>query len=124
MRSIASPSAATSRGGTMYPLEGGIGFVELLKESAKTARGKRPEVSLVAYFLRPDATSTFSPPTDAKIDLDNDGSSISLSPQPGKQEARSTGRLASAQGPYGDEIQGRLTATLDGRPITVKIAIR
>ena len=126
---VEDPPVPGPHGAVAVPLPPGRGYAEVTVERAKAARGQTPAVEFVVYFLQSDAKAPLAPlPTDvvAKLLLpEGEPVTVPLSPHPRPREPAGAGRYASAPGPFDfDELQGELTATLDGQPVTVPFSFR
>lgn len=116
---------AVSSGGTKIGPHGGVarpigaGYAEVLIDKDFKKKGAKPRI--VVYFLGPDAkTALASAPTDV---------SVKAVPPVGEPSTA----LLSAEGdrfvsPFGDydhdELQGVVSATVGGQPLTVNFAFR
>lgn len=121
---------AVTRGphdGSTIRLPGEKGFVELVNEPEVDARQRGAATSVVAYFLQADGKSPLSPaPTDVKFEVGSEakkaGQSVSLAAEPKSGDPAGAARFASRPGPFSlDSLRGRLTATLDGQPVSVEL---
>jgi hypothetical protein len=119
------PVAKSAHGGTMVPLPGDQGFVEVLVDTAVAGKaGRKAQVKprFIAYFTQPDGTTEMSPgPTDVKIKIGmgEDGRVVDLSAEP-----KEAGKYASAVGDYPEGFAGQLKATLNGQPVEVPVRVR
>jgi hypothetical protein len=122
---------AAPHGGFLVDLPDGKGYVELISEVVGSKPGKKSDQSVIAvYFISPDGKSAISPaPSDVSFKLSINGAenSVSLQPLPkDKADPIDAGRFASAPGNYSarSEVQGELTATLDGAAVALPIQSR
>jgi hypothetical protein len=107
-------------GGTAFPLPGGKGFVEVLRQESPDQPGL---TQLVIYFLDAECKPIRSPATAASFQPRGRGAApVALKPT-GDAEPKAGG-LASA--PFRDpgEIVGVLSATIEGAPAAVAINLR
>jgi hypothetical protein len=112
---------APPHGGTAFPLPEGVGFIEALRQDAQDRPGR---TQLVIYFLDAQHKPITPSPVDASFKpRTRGGSPVALKPT-GDADASRTGGLASD--PFDDpgEIVGEISATLDGKPVTVAISVR
>jgi hypothetical protein len=108
-------------GGTTFPLPDGKGFVEALRQDAPDHVG---QTRLVIYFLDMECKPLRSAPTAASFRPRGRGAAtIALKPIPDAGPSKA-GALAST--PFEDpgDIAGMLSATIDGKPVSIAISIR
>jgi hypothetical protein len=109
-------------GGTAFPLPGGKGFVEVLRQDASSQAGL---TQLVIYFLDADckplrtgATSVSFKPRGGR-----GAATVALLPT-GNADSPNAGGLASPPFPDPGEIVGVLSAKIESKPVSVDINIR
>jgi len=107
-------------GGTLIDLPEGKGFVEVLRRDAP---GKPGGSRVVLVFLDAVRRPMVAPPASATLKLRTDaGKSIDLKPtDPADPDGPAA--LASPPLPAG-EIEGQVTATVDGKPAVLTINVR
>ena len=108
-------------GGTPFPLPGGKGFVEVLRQDAPDQPGL---TQLVIYFLDAECKPLPSASTTASFQPRGRGAApVALKPV-GDADPTKAGGLASA--PFRDpgEVVGVISATIDSKPVSVAISIR
>jgi hypothetical protein len=108
-------------GGTAFALPEAKGFVEVLRQDTPDHAG---QTKLVVYFLDADCKPLSAPPTSASFDpRGRNVATIALTPTADADPSKSGG-LASA--PFDDPggITGKLSATIDSKPVSVDIRVR
>jgi len=120
-------NAATANGphgGQAVPLPGDQGFAEILIEQG----AKKAPPRFAVYFLAPDLKGPLpAKPTEvrAKLITAEGESSVSLSPDPKRDDKTGAGRYTSPPGKFdADEYTGELTAVIDGQSFTRPFALR
>lgn len=127
------PSVAPTvgpHGGPAVPL-GGKGYAEIVIEPEGKATRTGRKVVLAVYFLETDLSTPLEPaPTDVSASVltpeDPEPRAVTLAARPGPG-AKPTGglRFASEVGKFDyDELNGELTATVEGETITRGFAFR
>ena len=108
-------------GGTAFPLPGGKGFVEVLRQDPPDQAGR---TQLVVYFIDPERQPLRAAPTVASFQPRiRKAAAIALKPTQDADPSKAGG-LAST--PFEDpgDIAGTLSATIEGKPASVAINIR
>jgi hypothetical protein len=108
-------------GGTAFPLPEGKGFVEVLRQDVKD---QPSQTQLLLFFMDPECRPLSSAPGAVSFQpRGNKGSKIAFAPA-GESEASKVGALASTPFPDAGDIGGILSATIDGKPISVAVNVR
>jgi len=112
-----------SHGGTVMPLPGGSGYVEILVAAGSpNDAGPKSRGRVVAYFLNTDGSGPPSPPPADVTFTDEAGKSYPLTPKAGGDAARfETGPGAF---PVGRDLSGELKATIGGQAVSTPVATR
>ncbi len=111
-----TPTASkTPHNGTLVTLPEDKGFVEVAKQADPDKEG---QVQVVIYFLGPNRQAMGSPPTAARLKLGG------KSTPPVDLGAGPDGSLITPPLPDVGEVTGTLTATIEGKEVSVPIAIR
>ena len=107
----------TPHGGAVMPLPEKQGAVEFVRRSVE---GSGDQVVLVAYFFGADDKPMASPPTSATFTPSLRGAK----PVEFKPSGDGEATLTSAPFPAEEEIEGKFSATIGGRPVVIAIQIR
>ena len=116
----AKPGPPTPHGGVVVPLPEDKGLVEVVKQPAP---GKAGRTVIVVYFLDNDRNPMTAAPTTATFKGPSPADKpVSFKPITG--DAAKAGGLASD--PINDrgDMEGDLTATVGGSPVTVSLTLR
>jgi hypothetical protein len=122
------PTPTPSHGGAVSPIPDNRGYVEVVAVPADTAKGKRPSTQLVAYFLKTDAQTAMDAGVSnvtATLNLPEGEKSVPMTPWV-KSGTPQKAAFISPAGVYGDSerVDGKLKATLDGKPVEIAFGIR
>jgi hypothetical protein len=108
-------------GGTAFSLPEGKGFVEVLRQDVPD---QPSQAKLLVYFLDPDCRPLSSTPGAVAFQpRGKKGTKVAFSPA-GESDAAKAGALASAPFPDAGDVGGILSATIDGKPISVTVSVR
>jgi hypothetical protein len=108
-------------GGTAFSLPEGKGFVEVLRQEVKD---QPTQTQLLLYFMDPECRPLSSAPGAVSFQPRGKKSTkIAFAPA-GEAEASKAGALASTPFPDSGDIGGILSATIDGKPISVAVSVR
>ncbi len=110
------PGPSTPHGGVLLGLPDNKGFVELVRREKPDQPGTG---QIVVYFLDPSKNAMSSPPTSATLKLRAVKSSKPIDLKPAEAGALETPPL-----PVLGDVEGELATTVDGKLITLPIAIR
>jgi hypothetical protein len=108
-------------GGTAFPLPEGKGFVEALRQDVPDKPGQS---KIVVYFLDAQSKPLSSALTAVSFQQKGRGvAQVALKPTEDTDPSKAGG-LASS--PFNDpgEIAGMLSATIDGKPVSIAISVR
>jgi hypothetical protein len=115
------PGPETPHGGSLFPLPDGQGYVEILKQ---TTSGRKPQSRIVAYFLGADRKPMAVTPIAVSLKLQAGGTApVEFKPTRDTDPVK-TGGLSSALIPDRDDLGGDLSATIDGKSVTIPISLR
>jgi hypothetical protein len=115
------PGPEAPHGGSLFPLPDGQGYVEALKQ---TTSGRKPQSRIVAYFLDADRKPLAATPIAVSLKLKAGGTTpVGLKPT-GVADPVKAGGFASALIPDRDDLGGDLSATIDGKWVTIPISLR
>jgi hypothetical protein len=114
------PGPETPHNGVLFPIPDGQGFVEILKQPVS---GNAKQSQLVAYFLDSYKKTLAATPTAVALKTLDSAAPIEFKPT-GEADPSKAGALASNPFPDRGDIGGDLSATIDGKTITVAISLR
>ena len=114
------PGPATPHNGSLVALPDGLGFVEILKEADPARRGQS---KVVAYFLDPSKNPLAAVTTVSLKSQASGGKAVDFKPAGDAGPAKAGAMISSSFSDRG-EVEGDLTATIGGKPITVPINVR
>ncbi len=108
-------------GGMIFDLPGGAGSVEVVRRPIEDQPGRiRPCLYYFDAAMNPKAP----PPAVATLKLrGRKGGSVEFRP-PSAADPAGVGMLEGPNLPDAGDIEGELTATVDGKPTTVSISVR
>jgi hypothetical protein len=111
-------------GGMAFELSDGLGYCELKYETKGTGAASKTE--LAVYFLQPDGKTAISPaPTDAQAVIEATGDTVKLQAAAAPSDDAGGARFIFPPGSVDeDQLQGELSATIDGKPAKVKFHFR
>lgn len=104
-------------GGTILPIPDKKGSIELVK---KEVEGQAEQVRFVVYFSGPNDKPLATAPTATTFTPTGKGAK----PVQFKPTGNSDASMASDPFPNSEEIDGNLSVTIDGEPITIPVKIR
>src|SRR5262245_24989375 len=108
-------------GGTAFPLPGGKGFVEVVRQEAPDQAGR---TRIVVFFIDSGPKPLPSAPTTASlVPRGRKATAIALRPTQAADPSTSGG-LASTPFDEPGDVAGLLSATIDGKPATIPISLR
>ena len=108
-------------GGTAYSLPDGKGFIEVLRQEVPD---QPSQAKLVVYFLDADCRPLSSTPGAVAFEPRGKTSmKVAFTPA-GASDAANAGALTSAPFPDSGDIGGTLSATIDGKAISVAVSVR
>jgi hypothetical protein len=114
--------------GTTIRLPDDKGYVELTNEPEVSGRGSREPTAIVAYFLKPDGTSSLEPaPSDVRLSVTQartkDTETIPLAAEPKADDPAGGSRFASKPGPHHLAVlRGQLNAKIDGQEVSLPVS--
>ena len=114
--------------GTAIRLPDDKGFVELINEPEVSGRGSREPTAIVAYFLKPDGSSTLEPaPSDVMVVLagavKKGSETIPLAAEPRSDDPAGGSRFVSKPGTYHvASLRGKLNAKVHGQEVSLPIS--
>jgi len=117
---VPKPGPATPHNGTLVSLPEDGGFVEIVKEPDS---GKKDRAKILAYFLdssRNPITTVSAVTLKSKA---TGNKPIELKPT-GDADPAKAGGMATPSLPDVGEIDGELTATIAGKPVTIPLNVR
>ncbi len=104
-------------GGTILPIPEGKGSLEFVKKGSEGEDGK---VVFLAYFYGPDDKPLAPPPASASFTPTAKGAKpIEMKPSGSSDEAFSSAAIADS-----GEVDGSVTAIVDGKPVAIPVKIR
>ncbi len=113
-----APTAALSSA-----LPDGQGYVEILEQTAPI-QGKKSQSRVVAYFLDSSRKPLASTPTAFSLNVPSAGTALIELKPTGDADPAKAGGLATSPIPDRDGLSGDLSATIDGKAVTVPIDVR
>jgi hypothetical protein len=124
--SARSAAIAAPHAGTVGPIPGDLGYVEILFEPPLKA-GTRAPSAMVAYFLGTDGKTALTPaPTDVSITytVDRMPKTTTLKASPKTGDPAGASRFASDPTAITEpRLEGDLSASINGQTVTVPITI-
>jgi hypothetical protein len=116
---------AAPHDGNVSPIPGDLGYVEVLFEPPVKPGARGASAAMVAYFLGTDGkTALASAPSEVSIayTVDRMPKTTTLKPSPKTGDPAGAARFASDTMPVAEtRLEGDLSATIDGRTVTVPI---